>query len=135
MRLYESSGLIHLQQADLAVDKLLLECSGISMTRDIKTVIVLRACDLCSYVCFCFFAILNKQIIYFLEHPKGDQHEVKILIGADKASSDTIIYFEIVAPGIVSYVYNVRKDFTWPGGFKGILTDISKTVFRKALSM
>ena len=52
MRLYESSGLSHLQQTDLAVDKLLLESTGSSMTREIKTVHVLTARDLHSYICF-----------------------------------------------------------------------------------
>ena len=52
MRLYESWGLTHLQQTDLAVDKLLLESTGSSMTREIKTVHALTACDLHSYICF-----------------------------------------------------------------------------------
>ena len=51
MRLYESSGLTHLQQADRAVDKLLLESAGSTMTREINTVHVLRARDLHSYIC------------------------------------------------------------------------------------
>ena len=46
MRLYESLGLTHLQQTDLVVDKLLLESTGSSMTREIKTVHVLTARDL-----------------------------------------------------------------------------------------
>ena len=50
MRLYESSDLTHLQQADMAVDKLLLESTGSSMKREIKTVHVLRVRDLYSYV-------------------------------------------------------------------------------------
>ena len=52
MRLYESLCLTHLQQTDLAVDKLLLESTGSSMTREIKTVHALTACDLHSYICF-----------------------------------------------------------------------------------
>ena len=50
MRLYESSDLTHLQQADMAVNKLLLESTGSSMKREIKTVHVLRVRDLYSYV-------------------------------------------------------------------------------------
>ena len=46
MRIYESLCLTHLQQTDLAVDKLLLESTGSSMTREIKTVHVLTARDL-----------------------------------------------------------------------------------------
>ena len=85
MKLYESSGLTHLQQDDLAVDidKLLLESTGSSMTREIKTVHVLRARDLHSYICS-VFTILKKQTTYFHEHPK---REVNILIGGDKGSS------------------------------------------------
>ena len=59
MRFYELSGLTHLQQADIAVGKLLLESTGSSVTRKIKTVYVLRVCDLHSYVCS-VFAILKK---------------------------------------------------------------------------
>ena len=59
------------------------------MTREIKTVHVLRARDL-------------------PEHPQGDKHEVNILIGGDKARFDTIFHFEIVGPGIVSSTYNVH---------------------------
>ena len=144
MRLYESSGLTHLQQADLAVDELLLESTGSSSTREIKTVHVLRARDLHSYICS-VFAILNKRTTYFLEHP---EREVNILIGGDKGGSYTKFHFEIVAPGIVSSAYNVHifamfealdsrqnilkvlepfegqiknmqhKDFVLPGGFK-----------------
>ena len=105
MRLYESSGLTHLQQADLAVDKLLLESTGSSMTREIKTVHVLRACDLHSYICS-VFAILKKQTTYFHEHP---EREINILIGGDKGSSYTKFHFEIVTPGIVSSAYNVHS--------------------------
>ena len=41
--IYESSGLIHLQQADLVVDKLLLESPGSSVIKEIKTVHVLKS--------------------------------------------------------------------------------------------
>ena len=54
MRLYESSGLTHSQETDLAVDKLLLESTGSSMTREIKTVHVLTARDFHS----CIFLFL-----------------------------------------------------------------------------
>ena len=83
MRLYKSSSLTHLQQADRAVDKLLLESTGSSMTREIKTVHVLRARDLHSYICS-VFTILKKRTTYFHEHPK---REVNILIGGDKGNS------------------------------------------------
>ena len=104
MRLYESSGLTHLQQADRAVDKLLLESTGSSMTREIKTVHVLRARDLHSYICS-VFAILKKRTTYFHEHP---EREVNILIGGDKGGSYTKFHFEIVAPDTVSSAYNVH---------------------------
>ena len=74
------------------------------MTREIKTVHVLRARNLHSYICS-VFAILKKQTTYFHEHP---EHEVNILIGGDKGSSYTKFYFEIVAPGLVSSAYNVH---------------------------
>ena len=64
MRLYESLCLTHLQQTDLAVDKLLLEFTGSSMKREIKTVHALAACDLHSYICS-VFAMLKKQTTYF----------------------------------------------------------------------
>ena len=71
MRLYESSSLTHLLQADLAVDKLLLESTGSSMTREIQTVHVLRARDLHSYICS-VFTILKKRATYFHEHPERE---------------------------------------------------------------
>ena len=74
------------------------------MTREIKTVHILRARDLCSYVCS-VFVILNKRTTYFLEHP---EREVNILIGGDKGGSYTKFHFEIVASGIVSSAYNVH---------------------------
>ena len=40
--IYESSDLIHLQQADLAVDKQLFESTRSSMAREIKTIHVLK---------------------------------------------------------------------------------------------
>ena len=104
MRLYESLGLTNLQQADMAVNKLLLEYTGSSMWREIKTVHVLRVRDLHSYVCS-VFTILKKRTTYFLEHP---EREVNILIGSDKGGSYTKIYFETVPPGIVSSTYNVH---------------------------
>ena len=104
MRLYESPGFTHLQQADLAVDKLLLESAGSSTTREIKAVHVLKARDLHSYICS-VFAILKNQTTYFHEHP---EREVNILIGGDKGGSYTKLHFEIVAPGIVSSAYNVH---------------------------
>ena len=104
MRLYESLCLTHLQQTDLAVDKLLLEFTGSSMKREIKTVHALAACDLHSYICS-VFAILKKQTTYFHQHP---QHTVKILIGGDRGGSYIKIHFKIVAPGIVSSAYNVH---------------------------
>ena len=104
MRLYESSGLTHLQQADRAVDKLLLESSGSSMTREIRAIHILRAPDLHSYICP-VFAILKKQTTYFHEHP---EHEVNILIGGNKGGSYTKFHFEIVTPGIVSSTYNIH---------------------------
>ena len=114
------------------------------MTREIKTVHVLRARDRHSYICS-VFAILKKRTTYFHEHP---EREVNILIGGDKGGSYTKFHFENVAPGIVSSAYNVHifamyealdsrqnmlkvlepfegpiknmqhKDFTLPGGFK-----------------
>ena len=104
MRLYESSGLSHLQQTDLAVDKLLLESTGSSMTREIKTVHVLTARDLHSYICS-VLVILKKEATYFHGHP---ERKVNILIGGDKGSSYTKFHFKIVAPGIVSSAYNVH---------------------------
>ena len=77
MKLYESSGLTHLQQDDLAVNKRLVESTGSSMTREIKTVQVLRACDLRNYVCS-VFAILHNRTTYSLEHPQGEKDEVNI---------------------------------------------------------
>ena len=74
------------------------------MTREIKTVHVLRARDLHSYICS-VFAILKKRTTYFHEHP---EREVNILIGGDKGGSYTKFHFEIVAPGLVSSAYNVH---------------------------
>ena len=74
------------------------------MTREIKTVHILRVRDLCSYVCS-VFVVLNKRTTYVLEHP---EREVNILIGGDKGGSYTKFHFEIVAPGIVSSAYNVH---------------------------
>ena len=87
MRLYESSGLTHLQQTDLAVDKLLLESTGSSMTREINTVHVLTARDLHGSISS-VFAILKKQTTYFHEHP---EQKVNILIGGEKGGSDTFL--------------------------------------------
>ena len=92
MRLYESSGLTHLQQTDLAVDKLLLESTGSSMTREIKTVHVLTARALHGSISS-VFAILKKQTTYFHEHP---EHKVNILIGGDKGSFYTTFLFKIL---------------------------------------
>ena len=74
------------------------------MTREIKTVHVLRARDRHSYVCS-VFAILKKRTTYFHEHP---EREVNILIGGDKGGSYTKFHSEIVSPGIVSSAYNVH---------------------------
>ena len=104
MRLYESSGLTHLQQTDLAVDKLLLESTGSSMTREIKTVHVLTARDFHSYICS-VFAILKKQTTYFHGHL---EHKVNILIGSDRGGSYRTFHFKIVALGIASSAYNVH---------------------------
>ena len=98
MRLYESSGLTNLQQADQEVDKLLLESAGSTMTREINTVQALRALGLHSYICS-VFAILKKRATYFHEHP---ERKVNILIGGDKGVSYTKFHFELVALGIVS---------------------------------
>ena len=117
MRLYESSGLTHLQQADRAVDKLLLESTGSSMTREIKTVHVLRARDLHSYICS-VFAILKKRTTYFHEHP---EREVNILIGGDKGGSYTKFHFEIVALGIVSYNVHIFAMFEALDSLKNML--------------
>ena len=104
MRLYESSGLTHLQQTDLAVDKLVGESTGSSMTREIKTVHVLTARDLHSYICS-VLPILKKQATYFHGHP---ERQVNILIRGDQGSSYTKFHFKIFAPGIVSPAYNVH---------------------------
>ena len=77
MKLHESSGLTHLPQDDLPVNKLLVESTGRAMTREIKTVQVLRARDFCNYVCS-DFAILNNRTTYSLEHPPGKKDEVNI---------------------------------------------------------
>ena len=79
MRLYVSPALTHLQQVDLAVDKLLLESAGSSITREIKAVHVLRARDLHSYICS-VFAVPKNLTSYFHEDP---EHEVNVLIGGD----------------------------------------------------
>ena len=79
MRLYESPALTHLQQVDLAVDKLLLESAGSSITREIKAVHVLKASDLHSYICS-VFTVLKNLTSYFHEDP---EHEVNVLIGGD----------------------------------------------------
>ena len=104
MRFYETSTLTHLQWDDLAVDKLLLDSTQSSMTREINTIHVLRARDLHSYICS-VFAILKKHTAYFHEHP---ERETNILIGGDKGSFYKKFRFQIVAPGIVSLEYNVH---------------------------
>ena len=114
------------------------------MTREIKTVHVLTAHDLHSYI-RSVLPILKKQETYFHGHP---EHKVNILIGGDRGGSYKKFHFKIVAPGIVSSAYNVHilamfepldsrqnmlenlesfestiknmehKDFTLSGGFK-----------------
>ena len=103
MILHESSSLAPLQQADLAVDKLLHESTGSSMT--IKPGRFLKPGDLQSYVCS-VFAIFNKsRSHFFIEHPDP---KANILIGGDKGGPYKKIHVEISAPGIILFVSNVH---------------------------
>ena len=74
------------------------------MTREIKLVHVLRARDFHSHFCS-GFAILNKQIAYFLDQP---ERKVNISTEGDTGGSYTKFHFQIVAPDIVSSAYNVH---------------------------
>ena len=64
MRLYELLGLAHLQKADLAVKKMLLESTGSLMKKETKPIHILRTSDLQSYVCSVFAILISEQRIF-----------------------------------------------------------------------
>ena len=64
MRLCELLGLAHLQKADRAVKKMLLESTGSLMKRKTKPIHILRTSDVQSYVCSVFAILISEQRIF-----------------------------------------------------------------------